>query len=307
VKLLKISSFLLCFIITILFVLLSTKNYKDPSLFIIENGESLTSISNNLFDKGYIINSNLFKLYCYLSNRYDSLKAGEYLLKNESIISLNRKLFLGEIYYRKLTLVEGMSLADISLLILSHKALVQDLDLTKEAEGSYLPDTYFYKRGDRLSSILMQAKKEREKTYNNIWLTRSDNLPLKTLQEAVSLASIVEKEGSEKKQIASVFLNRLTMNMKLQADPTVIFAMGNQYKGNIRRKDLKLKHPYNTYYIKGLPPGPIGLVSETALEAVLNPIKTDKLYFVAKGDGSHVFTSNLEDHNAAVTKYQLKK
>ena len=121
------------------------------------------------------------------------------------------------------------------------------------------------------------------------------------------LASIIEKEGKEKKEIAGVFINRLNSNMKLQSDPTVIYALGETFDGNIRRKDLRIKNPYNTYVYKGLPPGPISLVTKSSIEAVLNPVLSDNLYFVSRGDGTHKFSVTLREHNRAVRKYQLSK
>tara|TARA_B100000029_G_C17092084_1_gene784623 strand:- start:171 stop:599 length:429 start_codon:yes stop_codon:yes gene_type:complete len=141
---------------------------------------------------------------------------------------------------------------------------------------------------------------------NELWKNRVDGLPFKNPYEALILASIVEKEGKERKEIAGVFVRRLNLKMKLQSDPTIIFALGKKYKGDIKRKHIIMKHPYNTYYIKGLPPGPIGLVSKESIEAVLNPSEGEELYFVSRGDGTHQFSVTLEEHNEAVRKYQLK-
>jgi UPF0755 protein len=133
------------------------------------------------------------------------------------------------------------------------------------------------------------------------------NLPFKNSYEALILASIIEKEGTEKKQIAGVFVRRLKLRMKLQSDPTIIFALGDEYDGDIKSSHIKMKHPYNTYYIQGLPPGPIGLVSESSIEAALNPEKGNSLFFVSKGDGTHYFSDTLEEHNQAVQRFQLNK
>ena len=133
------------------------------------------------------------------------------------------------------------------------------------------------------------------------------DLPYKNSYEALILASLIEKEGIEKKQIAGVFVRRLKLGMKLQSDPTIIYALGNDFDGDIKRSDILMKHPYNTYHINGLPPGPIGLVSKGSIEAAINPEEGTSLYFVSKGDGTHHFSDTLKEHNQAVRKYQLNK
>jgi len=136
------------------------------------------------------------------------------------------------------------------------------------------PDTYNYIKGDSYLDILKRSNLKHQKILNKLWNQRNINLPFKNSYEALILASIIEKEGTEKKQIAAVFVRRLKLRMKLQSDPTIIFALGDEYDGDIKSSHIKMKHPYNTYYIKGLPPGPIGLVSESSIEAALNPERT---------------------------------
>ena len=146
---------------------------------------------------------------------------------------------------------------------------------------------------------------KQQKIYSDLWISRQDGLPYQSLKEAITLASIIEKEGLEKKLIAGVFVNRLKKNMKLQSDPTVIYAIGNSFDGNIRKADLRIDNPYNTYKYKGLPPGPIVLVSLNSIKAALNPEKSDYLYFVSMNNGFHKFSKTLDEHNKAVLKYQI--
>ena len=142
---------------------------------------------------------------------------------------------------------------------------------------------------------------------NELWKQRKSGLPFNNSYEALILASIIEKEGTEKKQIAGVFVRRLKLKMKLQSDPTIIFALGDEYDGDIKSSHIKMKHPYNTYYIQGLPPGPISLVSENSIEAALHPEEGNSLFFVSKGDGTHYFSDTLEEHNQAVQRFLLNK
>ena len=173
-------------------------------------------------------------------------------------------------------------------------------------EGIFSPDTYYYKKGDTTSSLLLRAYKQQKKELDKLWKTKTPGLPYKSPEEALTMASIIEKEGVEKKRIAGVFINRLNAKMRLQSDPTVIFALGKNFDGNIRKKDLSLRHPYNTYVNKGLPPGPISLVSLESIKAALQPEISSYYYFVSRGDGTHQFSATLEQHNKAVKEYQLK-
>ena len=138
-----------------------------------------------------------------------------------------------------------------------------------------------------------------------MWVDRNPDLPYQDLNQALTLASIIEKEGLEKRKIAGVFVNRLNKNMKLQSDPTVIYALGDKFDGDLTRRNLQVDNPYNTYRYRGLPPGPISIVSYDSLEAALNPLLTDYLYFVSMGNGYHKFSKTLPEHNKAVLKYQI--
>ena len=173
-------------------------------------------------------------------------------------------------------------------------------------DGWLYPDTYNYTPNSTDLELLKRSTTRLQKALDKAWNERDENLPLSDPYQMLILASIVEKEtgiASERPQVASVFINRLKANMKLQTDPTVIYGMGESYTGNIRKKDLETITPYNTYMIEGLPPTPIAMVSESALQAVAHPDKTDFYYFVADGSGGHKFTRNLNEHNKAVQEY----
>ena len=173
-------------------------------------------------------------------------------------------------------------------------------------DGWLYPDTYNYTPNSTDLELLKRSTTRLQKALDKAWSERDENLPLADPYQMLILASIVEKEtgiAAERPQVASVFINRLKANMKLQTDPTVIYGMGENYTGNIRKKDLETMTPYNTYMIEGLPPTPIAMVSESALQAVAHPAKTDFYYFVADGSGGHKFTRNLNEHNKAVQEY----
>ena len=173
-------------------------------------------------------------------------------------------------------------------------------------DGWLYPDTYNYTPNSTDLELLKRSTTRLQKALDKAWSERDENLPLADPYQMLILASIVEKEtgiAAERPQVASVFINRLKANMKLQTDPTVIYGMGENYTGNIRKKDLETITPYNTYVIEGLPPTPIAMVSESALQAVAHPAKTDFYYFVADGSGGHKFTRNLNEHNKAVQEY----
>ena len=221
---------------------------------------------------------------------------------------MNKKLVDGDFYYRRLTLLPGSTLKTI-LNLANSTSLINDLDnidINLE-EGIFYPDTYYYLKGETFSSILLQSHMRWKEISNKLWESRDDDLPYANIMEATTMASIIEKEGVEKETIAGVFVNRLKLNMKLQSDPTVIYALGDNFDGDIKRKDLRINSPYNTYRYRGLPPGPISIVSEDSLRAALRPKKTDYLYFVSMGNGFHKFSKNLVDHNEAVLKYQINE
>ena len=288
----------------------------EDFIFEIKPGSSLHEVAIELNERDLILSSFIFKLNAKIHNIDQSIKAGEYLLStSESVFTLQRKFIEGKFFYRKLQLLEGMTIRDI-LNLSKSEGIVDDidndleklklkLDINGQTEGLFFPDTFYYQKGDLFSSLLKRAFEKQQTVYFDLWQLRQEDLPYSSLIEAITLASIIEKEGLEKEMIAGVFINRLRKNMKLQSDPTVIYALGSRFDGNIKRSHLRIDNPYNTYRYKGLPPGPIGLVSLSSIKAALNPQQSDFLYFVSMNNGFHKFSKTLEEHNQAVLKYQL--
>ena len=307
-------------IATLLTSFLLVTNHKiliqEYFIFEIKHGSSLNEVANELNERDLVLSSLIFKLNAKIHNIDQSIKAGEYLLStSESIFTLQRKFIEGKFFYRKLQLLEGMTTRDI-LNLSKSEGIVDDidsnldklklkLDINGQTEGLFFPDTFYYQKGDLFSSLLKRAFEKQQTVYFDLWQLRQEDLPYSSLIEAITLASIIEKEGLEKEMIAGVFINRLRKNMKLQSDPTVIYALGSRFDGNIKRSHLRIDNPYNTYRYKGLPPGPIGLVSLSSIKAALNPQRSDFLYFVSMNNGFHKFSKTLEEHNQAVLKYQI--
>lgn len=252
------------------------------------------------------------------------LHAGEYALDaGVTPRMLLKKMAAGEVIQHRFTIVEGWTYAQLRSALAQDAALQQTLghvddgelmrrlgDADTSLEGVFLPETYNYVKGMSDFDILHRAREAMKKTLDKLWAERAPDTLLKSPYEALTLASIVEKETArveERPQIARVFLSRLKLGMKLQTDPTVIYGMGTSYNGNIRRNDLDTDTPYNTYTRAGLPPTPIALPGKAALAAVIHPAETEALYFVARGNGSHEFSATLEAHNRAVAKYQLHR
>tara|TARA_Y100001970_G_scaffold108782_1_gene135955 strand:+ start:513 stop:1460 length:948 start_codon:yes stop_codon:yes gene_type:complete len=307
-KLIPTLTLILVFIL--IFFVIST-NYKlnksDSIILEIPKGSNVSTIADQLYKNNLILSPYLFRIYTRLSFSDEILKAGEYeFTSSESIRTIVNKIVKGNFFYRKLILLPGLTLQNIIDLGAS-EGLVNDLenkDLLLE-EGSFYPDTYFYLKGDSFASILLKSQETWKHLSQKLWEERDTNLPYNNLKEAITLASIIEKEGVEKNKIAGVFVNRLRLGMRLQSDPTVIYALGLKFDGNLRKNDLQIDSPYNTYKNIGLPPGPISIVSEDSLQAALKPLQTDYLYFVSMGNGLHKFSKTLSEHNEAVLKYQI--
>ena len=258
-----------------------------------------------------------------------SVKSGTYMLRpDQSLVDVFTLFTQGDEHFFAVSLVEGLTLSQWIETLKQNPNLVFDLDEDKlgqltqgngvdwcceqvsQTEGMYLADTYFFTKGTTASELLKRAHHALIEFVSVEWEQRETGLPLTTPYEALILASIIEKETAvpeERDMISGVFVNRLNKNMRLQTDPTVIYGIGPKFDGNITRKHLRTATPYNTYVIKGLPPTPIAMAGKAAIHAALHPLSTDALYFVAKGDGSHQFSTSLAEHNAAVRKYQLKR
>jgi len=258
------------------------------------------------------------------SDRANKIKSGEYSLTPGLLPDELLNIFVsGKVVQYSMTLIEGWQIHEMLQAIKSNDILEKRLNsykpdtLMKElaysetiAEGLFFPDTYHFPKGTSDVDFLKRAYQRLQDVLDEEWQQRDPNLPYQSPYEALIMASIIEKEtglASERGAIAGVFVRRMNKKMKLQTDPTVIYAMGRQFNGNIRKKDLDIDSPYNTYRYRGLPPSPISLVGREAIYAALHPEDGKSYYFVAKGDGSHYFSENLTEHNRAVAKYQLKK
>ena len=296
----------------------------DPErTFTIKTGSNIKSIAQQLSLEGIIHDPWLFILLAKLKGVETKVRAGEYRLQQaQSAVELLELFTRGKSIQYSFTVIEGWSFRQMLNAMEADPILVHNLkDKTdieimallgypeQHPEGMFYPDTYRFPKGtDQLSFLrraydLMQTHLQRE------WENRAPDLPLKSSYEALILASIIEKEtavGSERPLIASVFIQRLKKNMRLQTDPTVIYGIGEDFDGDIRYRDLREDTPYNTYVHKGLTPTPIALPGVEAIHAALHPAKSKALYFVSKGDGTHQFSETLEQHNKAVKKYQLK-
>ena len=296
-------------------------NYPAAA-FEVPQGASLNQIASELERRGVIENRLLFSLYARLFGLDRGLQAGNYQLPaNRSAADLLAFLSSGQVEQHAIRLPEGLNMRTVMALladetVLSHKSaglegLADELDLQLPfVEGAFFPETYFVPQGASDLSVLQRAHDAMIGHLMNAWQNREPNLGLDSPEQALVLASIIEKESdglSDRAQISQVFHLRLKKNMKLQTDPTVIYALGERFDGDIRRRDLRIDSPFNTYRYRGLPPTPIALPSLASIEAALHPAEGDYLYFVARGDGSSQFSRTLKEHNAAVRRYQLSK
>jgi UPF0755 protein len=286
--------------------------YKQEQIVLIESGEGIKEIAKNLAALGVLHTYPVFIAIETILGYNTAYKAGEFLLKPSlSPKAISLALRTEKPIQHRLTLVEGATAADLRKLLQAAKPLKNDLSVPI-VEGGLLPDTYFYSRGDSMNDIVKRMQTAMRDTVNELWEKRLPNLPLKNQAEAVILASIVEKETAKKEEyglVASVFINRLRLNMPLQSDPTVIYAItGGEEKMNrpLSRSDLAIESPVNTYKINGLPSTAIANPSRAAIAAVLTPPNTDYIFFVADGTGGHAFGRTLQEHNANVAAWRAK-
>ena len=305
------------------FAMTPLKLQPSSQEIVIAQKSGLRSIANQLVAQGVLKEPWRFIVIAKLLRKEQFLQAGSYTLnKNVTPYHLVLSLNHGRTTHGSLTLVEGRTFAQLREKLAKNDAITQTITHWSDAEiltaigadashpeGLFFPDTYYFNRGTTDVALLKISYTAMQTKLNKAWVNRAANLPYKTPYQALIMASIVEKEtgkASERPTIAGVFMNRLRIGMRLQTDPTVIYGMGQQYNGNIRKKDLLADNPYNTYTRAGLPPTPIAMPGLAAIEAALHPAKTDALYFVGKGDGSHAFSASLQEHNRAVVRYQLR-
>ncbi|MCY7294059.1 endolytic transglycosylase MltG [Alteromonas sp. a30] len=296
---------------------------QNNAIFNIHSGESVSGVFQRLPIEDDALFTYVAKIYFRLNPAKTHVQAGVYeLLPSDSLASVLSRFNQGQTKKVAITLIEGKTWREWYQVLLENPWLQMDLNegellssvnavsgwQLSHLEGAFMPDTYHIEAGSKFSTLMMQAHQSLQRFVQRSWEERAQNLPIDSPYEALILASIIEKEtglAEERGHIASVFINRLNLGMRLQTDPTVIYGIGTEFDGNLTRKHLKTVTPYNTYRIKGLPPTPIAMPSRAAITAALNPIQSDDLYFVAKGDGSHAFSKTLNEHNEAVRRYQL--
>jgi len=284
-------------------------------------GMSAGDVAQAIHDAGVQTHPWLLQVWFRLSGDARKIKAGSYeIARGATPLSVLQKLVRGEQALRAVTLVEGWTFVQVRAALLKAEYLTQttqglEPDLIMKSlgrpgvhpEGRFFPDTYTYAKGSTDVAVLKRAMQAMDERLATVWQQRAPNSPLKTPEEALILASIIEKEtgvSSDRPLIAGVFVNRLRIGMRLQTDPTVIYGLGPTFDGNLRRRDLLADTPWNTYTRAGLPPTPIAMPGQSSLLAAVQPQATQALYFVARGDGSSHFSDGLDDHNRAVNRYQ---
>jgi UPF0755 protein len=295
--------------------------HATPVQLTVPEGATVRSVLGELETRGAIADRRAVELQLRLRGA-SQIKTGRYEIPaHASPEAILRQLAEGRVLLEALTVIEGWTFADMRRVVEAHPSVRQTLKGKDTAafmdaighagehpEGRFFPDTYRFAAGTTDRDLFTLAYRKMSDALESAWARRVSGLPLESPYEALTLASIVEKEtglASERPRIAGVFVTRLRRNMRLQTDPTVIYGIGAAYDGNIRERDLRTDTPYNTYTRGGLPPTPIALPSREALEAVVKPLETGDIFFVATGagDGSHVFSATLEEHNAAVARY----
>ncbi|MBV7520156.1 endolytic transglycosylase MltG [Ensifer sp. ENS12] len=280
--------------------------------FIVRGGAGMSEIASGLERSNIITDARVFRFVseAYLDN--ETLKAGEYEIKaGSSMQDVMQLLKSGKSILYSVSLPEGLTVKQMFHKLSDDPVLVGNLPTELPPEGSLMPDTYKFTRGTKRGEIVQQMVAAQKVLVDQIWEKRDPNLPVSTVEELVTLASIVEKEtgrADERPRVASVFINRLDKGMRLQSDPTIIYGIfggdGKPADRPILKSDIDKQTPYNTYIIKGLPPTPIANPGRAALEAVANPSRTPELYFVADGTGGHVFAETLDEHNANVRRWR---
>jgi UPF0755 protein len=312
---------IICAVLTGVYAYINYKYEINPNgveseiLFKVDQGSSLSKISQNLEKEDIIKSSKLFTLVTKLRGNEAKFKAGEFLLtKSSSMATIYDQLSDGREVLYPFTIAEGLTSNQI-VKVISRNKLFDISSMTIPGEGTLLPETFMVPKGMKATLLLEKMQNSQIELINSLWPTRQKNLPFKSIDEAIILASIVEKEtahNSERDIIAGVFINRLRLNMRLQTDPTIIYGISRgeplyNSKGERRtlyRSEINKKTPWNTYQIDGLPPTPICNPGEASIRAVLNPAKTNFLFFVADGTGGHAFAKTNKEHIINVNKWR---
>ena len=299
-------------------------NVEDELLLDVASGSTPSGLLTRLEEQNVLENAFWLRVYWRLNHAQDTVHKGEYrLIKGMTVEQLLAAWRSGEVVQYSVTLVPGWNVRQLRAALLQQEALDNTLKDQSDAallkaigakhshpEGLFFPDTYRYVRGMKDTDLLKQAYQRLMHVLDEEWQGRAADLPYQEPYQALIMASIIEREtgvAHERAEIAGVFVRRLKLGMLLQTDPTVIYGMGENYKGKITRADLRTPTPYNTYVNQGLTPTPIALVGREAIHAALHPKAGKSLYFVARGDGTHVFSATLDEHNKAVREYQLKR
>lgn len=297
-------------------------DFAEPVQYDVEPGSGLIAVAHDMRRRGLIKNPRYLIWYARWRGGADRIKAGEYRLDPQITPSqLLDKLLSGDVIRHALTIPEGWTFSQLMAAVRAHEKLRHTVNSDdgreimallgypdQHPEGRFFPDTYVFTAGTTDLALLQYAYNKMRQLLEAEWPGRMAGLPIDTPYQALILASIIEKETAdpgEREKIAGVFIRRLQKNMRLQTDPTVIYGLGAAFDGNLRRRDLETDTPYNSYMRRGLPPTPIALPGAASLRAALHPAPGDELYFVARGDGTHHFSSTLEAHNNAVRTYQL--
>lgn len=297
----------------------------SPAAFTVNPGDGLNKVLPKMRSAGITAGYDWqWKVLAARMGMAGRIHVGDYEIPDRSTPKdILHRLATGDTARIKFALIEGWNFRQLKQALLALDGLQDDISGKSDAEimsligrpgmhpeGRFLPDTYFIPKSGRKSDVLRQAADAMDSALAKAWQGRNPEVPLKSAEELLILASIVEKEtgqAAERPQIAGVFARRLKLGMRLQTDPTVIYGIGASYDGDIRRRDLRTDTPYNTYTRAGLPPTPIAMPGKAALQAAANPADGDALYFVASGNGRHVFSANYDDHRKAVATHQLKQ
>ncbi|MEM9168588.1 MAG: endolytic transglycosylase MltG [Pseudomonadota bacterium] len=281
----------------------------DEKIVMIEQGASVGAMADQLQREGAIRSALVFKAAARARRQDGALKAGEYEIPiGASTLDVLDLLVSGKSVLHTLTIPEGLTTAQILRLAASAPKLTGEISL-EPAEGALLPETYAFTRGESRDAIVSRMADAQTELLDALWEGRATELPYTTRREAIILASIVEKEtgaADERRRVAAVFVNRLKRGMRLESDPTIIYGLtgGEPLGRGIRESELRKETPYNTYRVAGLPPTPIANPGREAIEAVLDPMQTEELFFVADGNGGHAFAETLQEHNANVAKWR---
>ena len=292
--------------------------------FKLNRGTSMRALAEEMHRRGWVEHARFFAWYAHRLGKASQIKAGTFALTPgmSAMDALNLFVSGRELQYA-FTIVEGWSYLELRQALSRDPNLVQTLDgvdaqalmtrlnqAGRHPEGMFHAETYLYPADSTDLALLARALSTHQRRLQAAWANRQPDLPLDSPYEALTLASIIEKEtavAEERPRLAGVFVSRLRKGMKLETDPTVIYGMGDQYDGNIRRQDLRTDTPYNTYTRHGLPPTPIAMVGDAALHAAVNPVVDGSLFFVARGDGRHQFSPNYAQHRRAVQRYQIRR